>query len=155
MQAVDWDSILSNTDTQDAFSKFHDTYKHAFESSFPLIKVNFQYNNRKPWLIKGLRNSIKEKNKLYVKSLKCPTLSNERKYKNYKKALNKALKHAEKSHIQDLLDASKNNLGKSWKIIKRVLNKSHTKNVQSTFCANGKIISDIKKKSLKISITFL
>ena len=145
LQAVDWESILSNMDTQDAFSKFHDIYKNIFESSFPCIKVNFQYNNRKPWLIKGLRNSIKEKNKLYVKSLKCPTLANERKYKDYKKALNKALKKAEKSHIQDLLIASKNNLGKSWKVIKSVLNKSHTKNVQTTFCANGKIISDRKE----------
>ena len=36
-------------------------------------------------------------------------------------------------------------MGKSWKIVKSVLNKNHTKNVQSTFCANGKTISDTKE----------
>ena len=142
LQETEWDSILSSTDTQDAFTQFHNIYKNAFETSFPIIKVKFQYNNRKPWLLKGLRSSIKQKNKLYVKSIRCPTLSNERAYKDYKKALTRALVAAEKSHVQDLLARNKSNLGKSWKIIKGILNKNNSKNVQSTFCANGRLISD-------------
>ena len=145
LQEIKWDNILSNSDTQDAFSKFHDIYRNAFETSFPIIKVNFQYNNRKPWLLKSLQNSIKQKNKLYVKSLRCPTLSNEKAYKEYKKVLTKTLIVAEKSHVQNLFESSKSNLGKSWKIIKSVLNKSHTKNIQRTFSANGKLITDKKE----------
>ena len=145
LQNIDWNSVISCTDTQIAFSEFHNIYKNVFESSFPVIKVKFQYNNRKPWLSNGLRSSIKEKNKRYVKSLKYPTLSNERAYKDYKKILTKILIKEEKKHIQNLLEINKSNLAKSWKIIKGILNKNQGKRVQNTFCANGKSITDKKE----------
>ena len=33
----------------------------------PNVRIKKKYNNRKPWLSEGLKNSISDKNKLYVK----------------------------------------------------------------------------------------
>ena len=119
LQKIDWNNILSYNDTQCAFTEFHRIYKDIYEKSFPVIKVKFQYNNRKPWLSNSFKQSIKRKNKLYRKKIAVPTLTNELQYKNYKKNLTKTLKTAEKLHIQTLLERNKSHLEKTWKTIKR------------------------------------
>ena len=117
--------------------------------------MKFQYNNRKPWLTDGLRCSIKHKNKLYVKSLKYPTLTNEKEYKEYKRVLTKTIITNEKMHVQNLLEINKSNLNKSWKIIKSILNKNHNKNIQTTFCSNGEQITDKKEIAEKFNNFFV
>ena len=117
---TDWTSVLNSEDTQLAFTDFHSTFRSHFENSFPIIRVNYKYNNRKPWLTQSLRDSIKHKNKLYTKSMNIPTLANELAYKSEKKYVSKALLAAEKEHIQHLLNLNKNNLSKSWRIIKEL-----------------------------------
>ena len=144
LQQIDWNNILSSNDTQFAFSEFHQIYKDIYERSFPVIKVKFQYNNRKPWLSDSLRQSIKKKNKLYRKQVVTPTLTNELNYKIYKRNLTKLLNTAEKLHIQNLLEKNKSNLGKTWKIIKGIVNKGQTKHAQQSFLHNGEVITDKK-----------
>ena len=119
LQMIDWNDVLSSNDTQYAFSKFHHIYRDLFDRFFPVVRVNFQYNNRKPWLSVSLKQSIKHKNKLYRKKICIPTLTNELAYKAYKKCLDKTLKLAEKQHIQDLLQKHKSNLGRTWKNYKK------------------------------------
>ena len=60
---------MNENDTQAAFTKFHKLYKSMYDKAFPVIKVKFKYNNRKPWLSDELKDSIKLKNKLYKKSI--------------------------------------------------------------------------------------
>ena len=62
-----------------------------------------KYNNRKPGLTQGLKDSIKVKNKLYKKCLKVKTVANETIYKTYRNKLNHLLKIAEKQHYSELL----------------------------------------------------
>ena len=142
---VDWQTVITSNDAQTVFSEFHRIYKNIFQLSFPIIKVKFQYNNRKPWLTEALRECIKHKNKLYRKYIKHRTLCYELLYKNYRNELSKDLLKAEKLHIQYLLETNKNDLGKTWKTIKGIINKDQRSPIQNSFLHNGKTITDKKQ----------
>ena len=77
-----------------------------------------KYNNRKPWLSEGLKNSIKQKNKLYLKFKKVSSAHNDESYKGYKRKLQQLMKVADKQHYHDLLDEYSNDIKQSWGVIK-------------------------------------
>ena len=107
-------------------------------------KIKLNYRNRKLWLTHGLKKSIKTKNKLYVKSIKTPTLHNIKIYKEYRNKLNSLLRKAERLHYDQLFVKNKNNLKKSWAIIKQVINKRKNQIVFSKFKINNNIVTDEK-----------
>ena len=82
------------------------------------------YSNRKPWLSEALRNCIKCKNKLYHVYKKVPSVKNEICYKKYKNKLTHILLKAEKQYYHDLLNKHKDNMRKSWSIIKYIIHKN-------------------------------
>ena len=71
----------------------------------------------------SIKNSIKITNKLYMIYKKRPIPENENKYKRYKHILNKATKVAEQDYYEDIFRQNKDNLSKSWKTLKDILNK--------------------------------
>ena len=83
MERVDWNFVLSSVNCQQAFSAFYDKFKQCYESCFPKQKIKLGYHNRKIWLSKGLKTSIKIKNKLYVNCIKHPSETNISEYKKY------------------------------------------------------------------------
>ena len=80
----------------------------------------YKYSNRKPWLSEGLKNSIRHKNKLYVKCKKVKSAFNEELYKTYKRKLQQVMKVAEKHYYHDLLVKYSNDMKQSWGIIKNI-----------------------------------
>jgi exonuclease III len=50
----DWSEILNNTDTQEAYTLFHQTISNIYNKSFPLKKKKMGYENKLPWLTDGL-----------------------------------------------------------------------------------------------------
>ena len=94
---------------------------------------------------------LKNKNKLYKKHLNIPSAANEVKYKTYRNKLNHILQKAEKHHFNGLLDVNKNDLKKTWQIMKDIVNKNKKKKIQTKFkVENG----GLKKHSLLISNKF-
>ena len=77
---------------------------------FPLKRIEMNYRNKRTWLTNGLKNSIKQKNKLYVKSIKSPTVHNINQYKAYKRMLNTVLKKNEQDYYDSQFNCNKNNL---------------------------------------------
>ena len=130
---TDWGEIYNTTDTQEAFTKFHSVLTTVYTKHFPKITVLSKYNNHKPWLTQGLKNSIKIKNKLYVRYIKRNTAQNEMQYKYYRNKLNHILKIAEQKHYTDLLNNNKSNLKKTWKIMKGIINKNRSNSVNARF----------------------
>ena len=114
IQNMDWSFLDSFSDCQSYFSNFIKVFKKIYEESFPLIRVKIRYRNRLPWLSDGLKASIKHKNKLYLLSLKHPTLYNISKYKQYRNKLHSLLKTEEKHFYQSQIVQNKNNLRKVW-----------------------------------------
>ena len=120
ISSIDWGALYNEGDTQTAFSLFHSTLLKHFHRNFPKQTVKMKYNNRKPWLTQGLKDSIKVKNKLYKKCLNVKTVANETIYKTYRNKLNHLLKIAEKQHYSELLINCQNDVkkhGKSLRIL--------------------------------------
>ena len=55
--------------------------------------------------------------------MKINSVANEIKYKTYLNKLNHILKCAERKHFSDLLNDNKNNVKRTWKILKSVVKK--------------------------------
>ena len=125
IQNVDWNDILMCHDCQMAYTLFYNAFKKVYNDSFPFkqIKVN-SYHHRKPWLSSALKQSIKHKNKLYIRS-RTPTFVNIKQYKEYRHLLNKLLRKTKRNYYDFLLYQNNNNLRKSWSIIKSIINKGN------------------------------
>ena len=79
---------------------------------------------------------------MYKKSIKFPSLTNIAIYKSHKKSVAKAIVAEEKLHYQRLFETNTNNLGKSWKIIKGIINRTANHKIQNRFKKGDKIITD-------------
>ena len=96
MSNISWDEISRTRDTQQAFDTFHKHLVEIYNKHFPKIRIKRKYNNRKPWLSEGLKNFIKQKNKLYLKLKKVNSALNDKLYKSYQRkysSLSKWLKN--------------------------------------------------------------
>ena len=76
---------------------------------------------------------LKKKNKLFLKYRKTNSVQNETNDKIYRNKLNHLLKISEKKHFQELLNSSKDNIKKTWQIMKNIVNKGKSKQIQSKF----------------------
>ena len=139
---TDWSTLLSCNDAQQSYSMFHNHFLQVYDKSFPLKTFKNNYKNRKIWLTEGLKNSIKRKNRLYNIMLKQPTLNNEHNYKLYKRVLNRSLRLAEKEFYDKIFENNKNNLIKSWQIIKNIINKNKGIQLPTNFKINNQLVND-------------
>ena len=143
LAGIDFSEIYSVHGTQSSFDLFHGKLLTLLNKYFSKVRIKKKYNNRKPWLSEGLRKSIKHKNKLYYNYRKIKSVQNEVVYKVYKYRLQKLLQAAEKKVYHGLIVQYKNDMKKSWGIIKNIINKNKTPIFQSTFkFNNGCIISE-------------
>ena len=123
IQAIDLSNIYNMPDTQLAFTCFHETIYKLYDKHFPKRRIKTNYSHRKPWLIDGLRQAIKTKNKLYRKNLKVKSCYNEMKYKTYRNKLRHIWLKQEKNYYAELLQDNRSNMKKTWSILKSLVNK--------------------------------
>ena len=139
----DWAEILNNGDTKSAFTSFHSKIKTIYDCAFPKIKVKIRYNNRKPWLTDDLKEAIKNKNKLFIKTKKHPSAFNEVNYMESRNKLTHELRKAEKKHYNDLIEINKHNIKKTWNVLKNIINKNKVRKTQTKFkLSNDQVTSD-------------
>ena len=142
MNMINWQFVLNETDTQSAYTKFHEVISTKYNACFPYRKIYKKYYKNKPWLSTALKESIKIKNKLYVKSTRSNDDENVSFYKKYRNKLNQLIRTAERKHFHDILLEHKSNLKKSWQVIKAVINKRKYTPVNSKFKVNGTTTND-------------
>ena len=143
LDETDWEEIYSQHDTQSAFTRFYSKFTNLYNKHFPFRKIKLRYSNRKPWLTEALKQSIRKKNKLYMKYLKIKSAQNESNYKRYKNKLNGLLKIAEKKYFAEKFENNKSNLKKTWSILKGIINKRKNNKTQEKFkLSDGSITSD-------------
>ena len=79
----------------------------------------------KPWMTQGLQNSIKKKNKIYSKFVKCKNkLLKEihlNSYKNYRNLLSTLLKRAKEKYFTNFFNENNKDIKKTWKGIKTLV----------------------------------
>lgn len=145
LNSIDWFELYKHTDPDKAYEYFLSTYNKAYEQCFPFETLSRKKSQflSKPWISKGLQNSIKLKNKLYKKYLKKPNPFNENKYKNYKNKLNHSLKLSKKNYYQNKLETIKTDLKAVWKLLNEVINRRKTTSkLPNTFMHNNEEITN-------------
>ena len=145
ISSIDWTALDQYNSCEVYFTHFFNKIKSVYDESFPITKVKKRYRNRIPWLTSGLRESIKHKNKLYRMSLKHPTAYNETLYKQYRNMTTRLLRIEEKQYYQSQIEANRDNIRKTWMVIKQAINRKRASTGSDKFYhadSNSGITSD-------------
>ena len=99
------------------------SYQNIMNKYYPLIKVPKRALKfiSKPWFTKGLKISIRNKNRLRFKLSKSYSEDSEKHFKRYRNILTKLKKSAFNLFYAEKAAASKNNISKTWKIISEII----------------------------------
>ena len=125
MEGENWQRIYE-TDA-DWFFNFISTITDKFKRCFPLVNVSRRRLRDKPWVTKGIKNSIKKSHRLYRSSIGNSSQENITKYKMYKIVLRKGLKFAEEPYYHQLYDDTKQSTYNLWKCLGPVFNPAKTR----------------------------
>ena len=79
-----------------------------------------------PWIIKGIKISSKQKQRLYSK-LKKRNEKTKKEYQDYKKLFESIKKRSKKLYFSKLILKYKNNIKKTWQVIKEAIGKEKCK----------------------------
>ena len=124
LSQVNWSELEGFNDPNQSYNVFHSNFSNIYNSCFPIKQIKRKHHfSNKPWLTKGILNSIKRKNKLYRRYLRSPTLQNESYYKTFKNKLNHTIKIAKSLHYAKKLQNIKSDMKSTWKILNEVINK--------------------------------
>ena len=93
---VDWQVVLNDTDTQSAYSKFHEVISTKYNACFLICKISEKYYKNITWLSSALKESMKNKNKLYRKSKKSGDSEKVSFYEKYRNKLSQFIRSAER-----------------------------------------------------------
>ena len=105
-------------------------------------KVEIKYDNRAPYLTKGLKQSIKNKHLLWQKYVKNPTTENKNNYLQFRNKLTGLLRKSERTYLEGQLDLYHNDMGKAWKVLRSVLNQNTNNRNPSTFKMDHETVTD-------------
>ena len=84
LRNYDWCDVLASSDCQEAFTVFNEIIISKFNDACPVKEYVLRNRKDKPWITKGLRISIKHKNKLFRLFKNNKSNFTERQYKLYK-----------------------------------------------------------------------
>ena len=145
LEQCNFNAIHQTSCPNDAYNKFMNLYKNAFEKAFPLKRSKIQRKNitREPWFTTGLLASSKTRRKLLTKKLQKPTEQNIQTYKNYNKLYNKTKRIMKLNYFKNILNENKYNIKNTWKILRRIISKQNDKSsYPSTFSINSNPVTN-------------
>ena len=125
------------------------SYQNIMNKYYPLIKVPnraLKFIN-KPWLTKGLKISIRTKNRLQSKLRKHCTENAENHFKRFRNILTKLKKKSFNLYYAEKCAASKTNISKTWKIINEIIKrkKSRVNTITNLKDTEGNVVNDENK----------
>ena len=77
--------------------------------------------NEKPWVTKGILNSIRTKNKLFTSCYKCSEANKIEFYKKYRNKLTHVKFLAKNQYYNNLLIENRSNPKKTWEILRQII----------------------------------
>ena len=120
MTLTDWDSLyLLETDWYTAIIS---TVKRIYEMSFSLVHVSRSRIKDKPWITKGLKQSIGNNHKSYRLSIRSGNKDNKTKYRKYKNILRTCIKTAEENFYKSLFKYKRTSSYNMWRSVGPVIN---------------------------------
>ena len=125
LHETNWKDIETISNPNDAYQVFLERFISLYDKHFPKKKIELKTKDlESPWITKGIKKSSKKKQRLYEKFLKKRTIESETEYKTYKRLYETIKKRSKKLHFSKLISKYKDNVKKTWTVIKDVIGKS-------------------------------
>ena len=128
--------------TQEACTYFKILIDYYFKESFKNKTVTIKYRNRYSWMTNSLRT--KKQTKLGIQALRNPNNKELNKtYKTYRNEIISELRNTEIKYYSNELELHKNDLSKSWKILRLIIGKdSNNSKRKFSFNMSNTIVTD-------------
>lgn len=157
LSRVEWNNVLNQDDTQSAYDNFYGIFNRLYTHHFPIKNIRFDKNihNIEPFMSRSILKSRKTKFELAEIKLRLPTESNISKYNLYRKCYDKVIRAAKKLYFKQSLEQNKNNLRKTWNILREAIRKKNDKtSLINEISSDGLLISNSKDMSNKFNEYF-
>ena len=145
LDQTDFTPITHTKCPNEAYDKFMDLYKTAFESAFPLKqrKANKLCTKREPCVTTGLLTSLRTQSKLFSTKINRPTQVNITTYKMYVNLYNKLKRTLKINYYKEKLEASKHDSKQMWSVLKKAIGKQNDKrNISQSFKINNQDVTN-------------
>ena len=139
-----WNEIFEETDVNQMYNKFLNTYLRIFNFCFPL---KMKYNNKKVannWITKGILTSCKRKKELYLIYRSTNNARFSSYYKKYCSILSKVIIKAKTKYNNELIMNSNNKMRSLWNIVNKEKGNTKKKFAPTLIKDNNSIISSQK-----------
>ena len=129
LDRIEWVKELTDLDADNAFSSFHKHLVETIESEIPEKTKTLSYKRviRDPWLTVGLQKCMKKQQSLYGDTLTSKEKTVTAKYRWYRDALKKLIRHCKSQYYLNKCIEFKRNSRKLWGLINRVISKGNLK----------------------------
>ena len=133
LRQTDFSELSDENSPNEAYDKLMDKYNSILNKIIPekTSKFDKYKHNFNPWVTKGIRLSIKHRDKLHSKIKKSKTESErnrkEKEYNEYRSFLNRIIKNAKRKFEKERFRKCKNDSKSIWANINSLLGKSNNK----------------------------
>jgi len=141
----------------DVFNKFTEVVKDTINKHVPVKKLSRKERKflQKPWFTKGIKISIKNKQRLYVSHFLNGNDFQKREYKKYSNKLTKVNFFAKKMFYENELKEAKQDTSKTWKVIKSLIpTNQNLKQLPTKLHVNNVIIDTLSQIATKLYCYF-
>ena len=121
---INWEQILCNEESMNKYLLKIDSLLDTHAPFKKRNKMELRFLT-KPWITQGLQNSIKKKNNIYSKFVKCKNKImkelHHNNYKNYRNLVSTLLKRAKEKYFTNFFNENIKDIKKTWKGIKSLV----------------------------------
>ena len=118
-------SLISPDDVSEAnfsYNTFSTNYQKLFDKYFPYVRMSRKAFKDKPYITRGIKNSIKHRNKLYAKYLDNPSDLSKAIWKRFRNKTNEIIKRSETLYYRKILSDQQNSSKNLWNTFGKILN---------------------------------
>ena len=123
INSTNWDNLLTGSNATDSFDIVHKRIMRSVDKFAPEIEVRIRNKKEnKPWITRGIANSIRKGKSLFKKAFIDQT--HENKYQAYWKCLNKIKRAAKLKYYQQKCKDFRKNTKQLWQLINKINKKN-------------------------------
>ena len=115
------------TEANSSFNTFLTNYQNMFDKYFPYVRISRKSFTSKPYITRGIKNSIKHRNRLFKKYRNNPNELNEAVWKRFRNKTSEIIKRAEALHYRNIINEHKNSSKNLWNTFGKILNNKKIK----------------------------
>ena len=115
------------TEVNSSYSIFSTNYQNLFDKYFPYVRMSRKAFKSKPFITRGIKNSIKHRNRLYSKYLNNPSDLNKAIWKRFRNKTSEIIKRAEALYYRKIISDHSNSSKNLWNTFGKILNSKKIK----------------------------